>query len=101
MADGNLILEAGALLAAGLVASFIAVRVRVPSLLLFLGLGMLVGSDALGWISFDNYRLARTIGVISLALILFEGGLTSGLLTCGPSSVRLWHWRPSARRSPR
>src|SRR5580704_18196 len=84
MADGNLILEAGALLAAGLVASFIAVRVRVPSLLLFLGLGMLVGSDALGWISFDNYRLARTIGVISLALILFEGGLTSGLLDLRP-----------------
>jgi cell volume regulation protein A len=84
MADGNLILEAGALLAAGLVASFIAVRVRVPSLLLFLGLGMLVGSDALGWISFDDYRLARTIGVISLALILFEGGLTSGLLDLRP-----------------
>ncbi|HEY2436458.1 MAG TPA: cation:proton antiporter [Solirubrobacteraceae bacterium] len=84
MADGNLILEAGALLAAGLVASFIAVRVRVPSLLLFLGLGMLVGSEALGWISFDNYRLARTIGVISLALILFEGGLISGLLDLRP-----------------
>ncbi|HEY2657049.1 MAG TPA: cation:proton antiporter [Solirubrobacteraceae bacterium] len=84
MADGNLILEAGALLAAGLVASFIAVRVLVPSLLLFLGLGMLVGSEALGWISFDNYRLARTIGVISLALILFEGGLTSGLLDLRP-----------------
>ena len=58
----------------------IATRLRVPSLVLFLGVGMLVGSDGLGWIAFDNYRLARTIGVISLALILFEGGLTSGLL---------------------
>jgi cell volume regulation protein A len=84
MTDGHLILAAGALLAAGLVASFIAVRVRVPSLVLFLGLGMLVGSDALGWIAFDDYRLARTIGVISLALILFEGGLTSGLLHLRP-----------------
>jgi cell volume regulation protein A len=46
--------------------------------------GMLVGSDGLGWIAFDNYRLARTIGVISLALILFEGGLTSGLLHLRP-----------------
>jgi cell volume regulation protein A len=61
MADGHLILAAGALLAAGLVASFVAVRLRVPSLLLFLGVGMLVGSDGLGWIAFDNYRLARTI----------------------------------------
>ena len=84
MADGHLILAAGALLAAGLVASFVAVRLRVPSLVLFLVVGMLVGSDGLGWIAFDNYRLARTIGVISLALILFEGGLTGGLLHVRP-----------------
>ena len=84
MTDGHLILAAGALLAGGLVASFLAGRVRVPSLVLFLGIGMLVGSDALGWITFDNYRLARTIGIISLALILFEGGLTSGLLHLRP-----------------
>jgi cell volume regulation protein A len=84
MADGHLILAAGALLAAGLLASFVAVRLRVPSLVLFLGVGMLVGSDGLGWITFDNYRLARTIGVVSLALILFEGGLTSGLLRLRP-----------------
>jgi potassium/hydrogen antiporter len=84
MADGHLILAAGALLAAGLVASFVAARVRVPSLVLFLGVGMLVGSDGLGWITFDNYRLARTIGVVSLALILFEGGLTSGLVHLRP-----------------
>lgn len=84
MADGHLTLAAGALLAAGLVASLIAVRVRVPSLVLFLGVGMLVGSDGLGWIPFNDYQLARTIGVISLALILFEGGLTSGLLHLRP-----------------
>jgi cell volume regulation protein A len=84
MADGHLILAAGALLTAGLVASFVAVRLRVPSLVLFLAVGMLVGSDGLGWIAFNDYRLARTIGVISLALILFEGGLTSGLLHLRP-----------------
>jgi potassium/hydrogen antiporter len=75
--DGHLILATGLLLAAGLLASMVASRLRVPSLVLFLGLGMLVGSDALGLISFDNYELARTIGVIGLALILFEGGLSS------------------------
>ncbi len=84
MTDGHLILAAGALLGCGLVASLIASRVRVPSLVLFLGLGMLVGSDGLGWISFDDYRLARTIGVVSLALILFEGGLAGGLLHLRP-----------------
>ena len=78
MTDGQMILVASALLAAGILASLVAVRVRVPSLLLFLGVGMLVGSDALGWIHFDDYELARTIGIVALALILFEGGLTAG-----------------------
>lgn len=84
MTDGHLILAAGALLAGGLAASLLAGRLRVPSLVLFLGLGMLVGSDGLGWIAFGDYRLERTIGVISLGLILFEGGLTSGLLHLRP-----------------
>src|ERR671933_983489 len=82
--DGQLILIAGALLAAGLLASLLAGRVRMPCLLLFLGLGMAIGSDGLGWIDFSNYELARTIGVVALALILFEGGLTSGLLEIRP-----------------
>ena len=84
MHDGQLILVAGALLAAGLTAALLAGRVRVPSLLLFLGVGMAVGSDGAGWISFDDPELARTIGVVALALILFEGGLTSGLLEIRP-----------------
>jgi cell volume regulation protein A len=82
--DGQLILVAGTLLAAGVLASFLATRMRVPSLILFLGLGMLMGSDAIGWIEFDDYEFARTIGIIALALILFEGGLTSGLLEIRP-----------------
>jgi cell volume regulation protein A len=82
--DGELILIAGGLLAGGLLASLVAGRVRVPSLLLFLGLGMLVGSEGFGWIPFDDYELARTIGVIALGLILFEGGLNSGLAEVRP-----------------
>ena len=39
---------------------------------------MAIGSDGTGWIQFDDYELARTIGIIALALILFEGGLTAG-----------------------
>jgi cell volume regulation protein A len=39
---------------------------------------MLIGSDGLGWIDFDNAELTRTIGVIAVSLILFEGGLVSG-----------------------
>lgn len=84
MDDGQLILIGSALLAAGLLASLVAVRVRVPSLVLFLGVGMLIGSDALGWIEFDDFELARTVGVVALALILFEGGLTAGFVAIRP-----------------
>jgi cell volume regulation protein A len=76
--DGELILIAGALLAAALATSLLAGRIRVPGLILFLGLGMAVGSDGTGWIDFNDYELARTIGVIALAIILFEGGLSAG-----------------------
>src|ERR671938_2050131 len=84
MADGHLILVGGALLAGALAASLAATRLRVPGLVLFLALGMAVGSDGTGWIDFENYRVARTIGVIALALILFEGGLTSGMIEIRP-----------------
>jgi potassium/hydrogen antiporter len=78
MSDGELILVAAALLAAGIAASLLASRVRLPGLLLFLGVGMAIGTDGTGWIDFNDYELARTIGVVALALILFEGGLTAG-----------------------
>jgi cell volume regulation protein A len=76
--DAVLILIAGVLLAAGIAGALLADRVRVPALLLFLGLGMLAGSEGIGEINFSNYELARTLGTIALVLILFEGGLTSG-----------------------
>jgi len=76
--DAELILLAGSLLAAGIGAALIADRVRVPGLLLFLGLGMLLGSDGLGGIEFDDVELARALGTVGLVLILFEGGLTAG-----------------------
>src|ERR671923_2713849 len=82
MSDGTLILLAGALLALGIGATLVAGRLRVLGLVLFLGLGMAIGSDGLGLVDFghslEDVELARTIGVIALALILFEGGLAAG-----------------------
>jgi cell volume regulation protein A len=76
--EGQLVLIVGVLLAAGLGASLAAGRLRVPGLVLVLLLGMTIGSDGLGLINFGDFELARQIGVIALALILFEGGLSSG-----------------------
>jgi cell volume regulation protein A len=76
--DAELILVAGALLAAGILGALLADRIRIPGLLLFLALGMLAGSEGIGGIQFDDVELARTLGTIALVLILFEGGLTAG-----------------------
>jgi potassium/hydrogen antiporter len=77
MSDGELILVAAALLAAGIGASLLASRIRLPGLLLFLGLGMAIGDDGTGWVSFDDAGLAQAIAVIALVVILFEGGLAT------------------------
>jgi potassium/hydrogen antiporter len=50
-------------------------RFGIPSLVLFLAIGMLAGSDGLGVLSFDNPSLVRSLGITALILILFSGGL--------------------------
>src|SRR3954462_12057174 len=74
MADGTLLLAVGALLAGGIAVSQVGDRLRVPGLVLVIGLGMALGSDGLGLLHFDDYELAKTVGVVALAAILFEGG---------------------------
>ena len=78
MTLAQIILVTGAVLAGAVIASLLATRLRIPSLLLFLGIGIVVGSDVTGWVSFGDYELAQDIGIVALALILFDGGLRSG-----------------------
>ncbi|WP_062514162.1 potassium/proton antiporter [Halobacillus sp. KGW1] len=63
------------LLFSGIFAAKFSNRWGVPSLILFIIVGMLVGSDGLGIIYFDNADTAQLIGVLALVIILFEGGL--------------------------
>jgi cell volume regulation protein A len=58
-------------------AALAANRLGVPLLVAFLGIGMLLGSEGPGGIYFDDPDLARTVGVVGLAAILYEGGLTT------------------------
>jgi potassium/hydrogen antiporter len=61
---------------AGALAVRLAARFGLPSLLLYLGIGMVIGEDVVG-VHFDNYVLARLLGLWALVLILAEGGLTT------------------------
>ncbi|WP_221091386.1 potassium/proton antiporter [Deinococcus aquaedulcis] len=72
-AEGYL-LAAGVLLLVSLLVSRLGGRLGIPGLLLFLGVGMLFGSDGLG-IQFQDYGLAQAIGTVALCFILFQGGL--------------------------
>jgi cell volume regulation protein A len=73
--EGLLLLAVGGILAASIVIALGAARTGLPVLVLFLGLGMLLGSDGPGGIEFDNAELARRVGTVGLGLILYEGGL--------------------------
>ncbi len=74
-------LDAGLLVGAVvLLLAVAAVRVSIgtglPSLVLYVGLGMLLGEDVLG-VQFDDPALAQVLGYGALVIILAEGGLTT------------------------
>ncbi|HVL40354.1 MAG TPA: potassium/proton antiporter [Fimbriimonadaceae bacterium] len=66
---------AGIFLLLCVIASKASTKLGVPALVLFLGVGMLAGSDGIGGIQFSDAGLAKTLGTIALAFILFSGGL--------------------------
>ncbi|TVR83701.1 MAG: potassium/proton antiporter [Rhodospirillales bacterium] len=67
------ILIGALLLIVCVLSSQLAFRLGAPLLLVFLGLGLLVGEDGLG-IVFDDLQAAYLIGSVALAVILFESG---------------------------
>ncbi|WP_022930580.1 potassium/proton antiporter [Patulibacter americanus] len=80
----EVLLLAGLLLVAGLGASLFAGRLRVPALVVFLLLGMLAGPDGVGIVEDLDAELIRDVGYVALVLILFEGGLASGVREIRP-----------------
>lgn len=69
------LLVASLLLLLSIFAWKISSRLGIPALILFLAIGMLAGSDGPGRIYFDDAQLAQDIGIVSLAFILFAGGI--------------------------
>ncbi len=71
----GLILMGGIFLLAGVLMTKVSSRAGVPSLVLFMIIGMFLGSDVTGIIYFSNAEIAQLVGIVALIFILFEGGL--------------------------
>ncbi|HYG22173.1 MAG TPA: potassium/proton antiporter [Verrucomicrobiae bacterium] len=85
----TLILITGLLLLFGIVSSKLSTRLGMPVLVLFLLVGVLAGSEGIGGIEFEDYKLAHAIGTVALAMILFDGGLGTSA-----AAIRI-AWKPS------
>lgn len=88
-AINTLMFVAGLLVLLGIASSKFAARLGMPVLVLFLGVGMLAGSEGVGGIAFEDYDLANGIGTLALAVILFDGGLRTSLRAVSAA------WRPA------
>ena len=86
LASALLFTTFAALVVVGVVFSKAFERVGVPVALIFVGIGMLAGSEGFGGIPFADYRFAFRLGTAALVLILFDGGLN----TPGESVQRVW-----------
>jgi potassium/hydrogen antiporter len=81
--DQFLLVGAGVTLLA-ILAVRVSSRAGLPSLLLYLLMGVLLGDQVIG-IDFSNAELAHALGFAALALILAEGGLTTSWDSVRPS----------------
>ncbi|MDZ4715391.1 MAG: potassium/proton antiporter [Cytophagales bacterium] len=80
----NILLVGSVLLFISIVASKTSFRLGIPTLILFLIVGILAGSDGPGGIYFDDPKIAQFLGVVALTFILFSGGLDTKLESIRP-----------------
>lgn len=80
----NILLVGSILLFISIIVGKTSYKFGVPTLILFLAIGMLAGSDGIIGIQFDDPKLAQFIGIVSLNFILFSGGLDTNWKTVKP-----------------
>ena len=79
----NILLLMSILVFFALLITKVGYKFGMPTLLLFLIIGMLAGSDVLG-LEFDNFELAHYIGELAMTIILLTGGLETDLKKVRP-----------------
>lgn len=80
----NVLLIGSILLLISILAGKTSYKFGVPTLILFLLVGVLAGSEGIGKINFNDPQLAQFIGIVSLNFILFSGGLDTSWKSIKP-----------------
>lgn len=80
----NILLIGSLLLFISLIAGKTSYEFGIPTLILFLVIGMLAGSEGIGRIEFDDPAMAQFIGIVCLNFILFSGGLDTSWKSIKP-----------------
>lgn len=84
IATENILLIGSILLLVSIIAGKTTDKLGVPTLIFFLVIGMLAGSEGIGGIHFNNAQLAQFIGIVALNFILFSGGLDTNWQSIKP-----------------
>ncbi len=72
----EILLIVSVLLISAILLNKIGGKFGVPSLLIFILVGIMAGSDGIGGIYFEDYSLSQFIGIVAISYILFMGGLS-------------------------
>ena len=80
----NILFIGSLLLVISIIAGKTSYRFGVPTLILFLLIGMLAGSEGIGGIYFYDPKVAQFIGIVALNCILFSGGLDTSWTSIKP-----------------
>lgn len=84
----NVMLAITVVIFAAMISTKISQKIGIPTLILFIALGLLFGTDGLLKLEFDNYELVEIISSTALVILIFYGGFGTRWKTAKPIAVK-------------